>query len=298
MTAARPDPTLDRIKVRDAQNTYTATFGYIRASCTAGAEAAVLALGAKLRPGVVCVATLIRDAKTPDPRTTYWRLKFADPQPAAQPAALSDGPEHQALWPRMIAALAEIDAALGLPDDGCNTTSRTLAAIRGLRDLQAKTSQLPAIPTHGMRAAMRDVEIDWVSAAQEGCLSDAELDWMYRSLCAALPAEASAADLGPLDVQAKGRAELPTGYQARDRPGLQPAAPVGGTVRSGIELVLLDLAKWESRVAEDTAALAAAELRTNDARERLAASTRAADSLRRAVSQWEAMQARHETPNV
>lgn len=47
MTAALTDAVLERIKVRDAQNTYTATFGGLRASCTAGAKAAVLALGAK-----------------------------------------------------------------------------------------------------------------------------------------------------------------------------------------------------------------------------------------------------------
>lgn len=43
-------------------------------------------------------------------------------------------PEHQALWPQMIAALAAIDFELGLPDDGCNTTGRTLATIKELRD--------------------------------------------------------------------------------------------------------------------------------------------------------------------
>ncbi len=37
------------------------------------------------------------------------------------------------MWPKMIAALAEIDAALGIPDDGCNSTARTLAEIARLR---------------------------------------------------------------------------------------------------------------------------------------------------------------------
>ncbi len=41
--------------------------------------------------------------------------------------------EHQAMWPRMIAALAAIDAALGLPEDGCNSPAQTLAAIRALK---------------------------------------------------------------------------------------------------------------------------------------------------------------------
>lgn len=41
--------------------------------------------------------------------------------------------DRQALWPQMIAALAEIDAALGLPEDGCNSTARTLAEINKLK---------------------------------------------------------------------------------------------------------------------------------------------------------------------
>lgn len=40
---------------------------------------------------------------------------------------------HQAMWPQMIAALASIDAELGLPDNGCNSTGQTLAAIRALK---------------------------------------------------------------------------------------------------------------------------------------------------------------------
>ena len=42
--------------------------------------------------------------------------------------------QHQALWPQMIAALAAIDAALGLPEDGCNSLAQTLAAIARHRD--------------------------------------------------------------------------------------------------------------------------------------------------------------------
>ena len=72
----------------------------------------------------------------------------------------------------------------------------------------------------------------------------------------------------------------------------------GPVMRSGIEQARLELAKWEKRVAEDTAALAAAERWAAEVRETLAASTRAANSLRQAVQQWDAMQARHEPPNV
>ena len=39
-----------------------------------------------------------------------------------------------AAYPYMIRALADIDAALGLPEDGCNSTARTIAAIRALRE--------------------------------------------------------------------------------------------------------------------------------------------------------------------
>jgi hypothetical protein len=41
---------------------------------------------------------------------------------------------HQAVWSQMIAALAAIEAALGLPADGCNSTAQTLAAIARHRD--------------------------------------------------------------------------------------------------------------------------------------------------------------------
>jgi hypothetical protein len=41
--------------------------------------------------------------------------------------------EHQAMWPQMISALAAIDAELGIPDDGCNSTAQTLEKIRRLR---------------------------------------------------------------------------------------------------------------------------------------------------------------------
>ena len=46
---------------------------------------------------------------------------------------MSDNTGTQALWPQMISALAAIDDALGLPQDGCNTTQRTLNSIRLLK---------------------------------------------------------------------------------------------------------------------------------------------------------------------
>lgn len=36
-------------------------------------------------------------------------------------------------WHQTIAALAAIDSELGLPEDGCNSTGRTLAAVRELK---------------------------------------------------------------------------------------------------------------------------------------------------------------------
>lgn len=42
------------------------------------------------------------------------------------------------MWPQMIAALAAIDEALGLPADGCNSTAQTLAKIRNLRAAEDK----------------------------------------------------------------------------------------------------------------------------------------------------------------
>ena len=68
-------------------------------------------------------------------------------------------------------------------------------------------------------------------------------------------------------------------------------------MRTGIEQARLDLATWEARVAEDTAALAAAERQAAEVRARLAASSRTASSLRQAVQRWDAMQAGGQTDN-
>ena len=48
--------------------------------------------------------------------------------------------KHQSMWPQMTAALAAIDAELGLPEDGCNSTARTLAEVRALK-AQAEIAQ-------------------------------------------------------------------------------------------------------------------------------------------------------------
>ena len=69
-------------------------------------------------------------------------------------------------------------------------------------------------------------------------------------------------------------------------------------MRSGIEQARLELAKWEARVSEDKAALATVERQAAGIRERLADSTRCANSLRDAVQRWDAVHASHEPPNV
>lgn len=61
-------------------------------------------------------------------------------QPVAQPSTMHDTTGTQALWPQMIAALAAIDAELGLPEDGCNSLTQTLAAIRKLKAAPPATS--------------------------------------------------------------------------------------------------------------------------------------------------------------
>lgn len=63
----------------------------------------------------------------------YARPPPAAAQPVEQPSTMHDTTGTQALWPQMIAALAAIDAELGLPEDGCNSLTQTLAAIRKLK---------------------------------------------------------------------------------------------------------------------------------------------------------------------
>lgn len=64
-----------------------------------------------------------------------------------------------------------------------------------------------------------------------------------------------------------------------------------------IEEARIELAKWEKRVADDVAALKAAEECVEHMRQQLAASTKATTSLRYAVQQWDAMHSRCEPSN-
>jgi hypothetical protein len=81
---------------------------------------------------------------------------------------MSDNTGTQALWTQMIRALAAIDDELGLPQDGCNTTQRTLDAIRLLKlahrddvtaiaDIENKMKGLEEICA-ALRAAMDELE--------------------------------------------------------------------------------------------------------------------------------------------
>jgi hypothetical protein len=89
---------------------------------------------------------------------------------------------HQAMWPQMIAALAAIDAALGLPDDGCNSTQQTLDAIAKLKAEAAKSERraitfgdIVHTQTLAMRAAVVDAKLQgpeagiaWIENTLEG----------------------------------------------------------------------------------------------------------------------------------
>jgi len=86
------------------------------------------------------------------------------------------------MWPQMIAALAAIDAALGLPDDGCNSTQQTLDAIAKLKAEAAKSERraitfgdIVHTQTLAMRAAVVDAKLQgpeagiaWIENTLEG----------------------------------------------------------------------------------------------------------------------------------
>ena len=92
--------------------------------------------------------------------------------------------EHQAMWPQMIAALAAIDAALGLPEDGCNSLAQTLAAIRALK-AKAEIAQALA------KATMAGMSVDRLYTPQDvadACVAAEIPDSKCESLLIALGA--------------------------------------------------------------------------------------------------------------
>lgn len=96
---------------------------------------------------------------------------------------MADGTIEVKLDPVMVAmarALAEIDAALGLPEDGCNSTQRTLDAVNKLKSEAAK-SERRAITfgdiVHTQVLAMRAA---WVDAQLNG--NHAGMAWIENTL--------------------------------------------------------------------------------------------------------------------
>jgi hypothetical protein len=92
--------------------------------------------------------------------------------------------QHQALWPQMIAALAAIDAELGIPDDGCNSTGQTLAAIRALK-AKAEIAQALA------KTTMAGMSVDRLYTPQDvadACMAAEIPDSKCESLLIALGA--------------------------------------------------------------------------------------------------------------
>jgi hypothetical protein len=94
---------------------------------------------------------------------------------------MMDDQGHQAMWPQMIAALAAIDAALGLPDDGCNSTQQTLDAIAKLKTEAAKSERraitfgdIVAQQVIAMRAAVVAAKLDGL---------DVGMQWIANTLC-------------------------------------------------------------------------------------------------------------------
>jgi hypothetical protein len=99
--------------------------------------------------------------------------------------------EHQAMWPQMIAALAAIDAELGIPDDGCNSTGQTLAAIRALKakaeisQALAKTAtagnwHTPVVHDHNEEPEPRYTaqEVWWASERPPTPVGWSDTDWL------------------------------------------------------------------------------------------------------------------------
>lgn len=96
----------------------------------------------------------------------------------------------------MILALAAIDAELGLPEDGCNSTQRTLEAIRLLK-VEAAKSERRAITfgdiVHTQTLAMRAAVVDGaLRGAQSG------MGWILNTLEGPghLPDVAAAREMG------------------------------------------------------------------------------------------------------
>lgn len=85
------------------------------------------------------------------------------------------------MWPQMIAALAAIDVELGLPEDGCNSTQRTLDAIAKLKTEAAK-SERRAI-TFGDIVAQQTMAMRAAVVAWQREDAAAGMKWIANTLC-------------------------------------------------------------------------------------------------------------------
>ncbi len=92
--------------------------------------------------------------------------------------------EHQAMWPQMIAALAAIDEALGLPADGCNSLAQTLAKIRNLRAAEDKCNSY-IVDNAPIPERLLDIIGRYGNARSGGC-DEAEIIYRWEELCGSI----------------------------------------------------------------------------------------------------------------
>ena len=81
----------------------------------------------------------------------------------------------------MIHALAAIDAELGLPADGCNSTARTLEAIRALKKDAAKSERRAIVFGDIVNSHVVAMRAAVVAGKLEGL--DVGMQWIANTLC-------------------------------------------------------------------------------------------------------------------
>ena len=160
---------------------------------------------------------------------------------------MADGNITVTVDPVMVAmaqALAAIDAELGLPEDGCNSTQRTLDAVRKLK-AEATKSERRAITfgdiVHTQVLAMRAAE-DRLHGDVEAAVAGAERTDLHRPTFqqSARRVSSQPQPSSPLSVMApgSGRRSMSAGSSAAGSRGrgmsLVVRRTVGGTRRGGI----------------------------------------------------------------
>ncbi len=81
----------------------------------------------------------------------------------------------------MAHALAAIDAELGLPEDGCNSTERTLDAVRKLKSESAKSERRAIAFGDIVQSQVIAMRAAVVAAKLEGL--DVGMQWIANTLC-------------------------------------------------------------------------------------------------------------------